>query len=61
MPHYPQLFKDLSEGVKSGKGDCGNQKGIGIRLIFVERRNHGVAFKLGGGILFCCIYSLFYD
>lgn len=34
MPHYFELLADLSEGVESRVGDCGDEEGYGV---FVER------------------------
>ncbi len=30
MPHNLELLKDMSEGVESGSGNCGDKEGDGI-------------------------------
>ena len=32
MPHHPQLFEDVSEGVKPGESDRGDQEEHGVCL-----------------------------
>jgi hypothetical protein len=36
MPHHPQLLEDLSQGLKSGQGDSGDQEGYGDWKVIIS-------------------------